>query len=149
MRMYVAGEWSDGAQQEELRSPYSGETIDTVPVATVDDVDRAIASAVRGGGHELADEGVLAARAVLEVDQQPVEAGQRTGLRGQRAAQVQERAQRGLADPQAVAQPGTHPYHLCASSPVSYWRRFSASHGWPDTSAGATSHHAPDGGRLT
>src|ERR687894_989212 len=59
MRMYVAGEWSDGAQQEELCSPYSGEVIDTVPVATVDDVDRAIASAARGAagqrsttGHE-------------------------------------------------------------------------------------------------
>src|SRR3954447_8708336 len=52
MRMYVAGEWSDGAQHEELRSPYSGETIDTVPVATVDDVDRAIASAVRGAAQQ-------------------------------------------------------------------------------------------------
>ena len=52
MRMYVAGEWSDGAQQEELRSPYSGEVIDTVPVATVDDVDRAIASAVQGAAQQ-------------------------------------------------------------------------------------------------
>src|SRR6266536_2154964 len=52
MRMYVAGEWSDGAQQEELRSPYNGETIDTVPVATADDVDRAIAAAVRGAAQQ-------------------------------------------------------------------------------------------------
>src|SRR5919107_5218653 len=59
MRMYVAGEWTDGARQEELRSPYNGEVIDTVPVATTADVERAIASAVRGAagqrsttGHE-------------------------------------------------------------------------------------------------
>jgi acyl-CoA reductase-like NAD-dependent aldehyde dehydrogenase len=59
MRMYVAGEWIDGARQEELRSPYNGEVIDTVPVATTADVERAIACAVRGAagqrrttGHE-------------------------------------------------------------------------------------------------
>ena len=48
MRMYVGGEWTDGARQEELRSPYSGEVIDTVPVGTLEDVERALASAVRG-----------------------------------------------------------------------------------------------------
>ena len=52
MRMYVAGEWSDGAQQEELRSPYSGEVIDTVPIATTADVDRAIGSAVHAAAHQ-------------------------------------------------------------------------------------------------
>jgi hypothetical protein len=59
MRMYVGGEWTDGARQEELRSPYNGEVIDTVPVATTADVERAIACAVRGAagqrrttGHE-------------------------------------------------------------------------------------------------
>jgi glyceraldehyde-3-phosphate dehydrogenase (NADP+) len=46
--MFVAGEWIDGAQQEELRSPYSGEVIDAVPVADVQDVDSALAAAVRG-----------------------------------------------------------------------------------------------------
>jgi hypothetical protein len=35
---------------------------------------------VRGRGEQLADERVLAAGAVLEVDQQPVEAGQRARL---------------------------------------------------------------------
>ena len=45
MRMFVAGEWIVGAQQEELRSPYSGEVIETVPVAGAEDVDRAIAAA--------------------------------------------------------------------------------------------------------
>jgi acyl-CoA reductase-like NAD-dependent aldehyde dehydrogenase len=48
MRMFVAGEWIDGAQQEELRSPYSGEVIDAVPVADVQDVGSALAAAVRG-----------------------------------------------------------------------------------------------------
>src|SRR6476619_303445 len=48
MRMFVAGEWTEGARQEEVRSPYSGEAIDTVPVAGLDDVERALARAVRG-----------------------------------------------------------------------------------------------------
>jgi glyceraldehyde-3-phosphate dehydrogenase (NADP+) len=52
MRMFVAGEWIVGAQQEELRSPYSGEVIETVPVAGAEDVDRAIAAAVRGAAHQ-------------------------------------------------------------------------------------------------
>src|SRR3954468_1419917 len=59
MRMLVAGEWTDGARQEEVRSPYSGDTIDTVPVGGLDDVERALAGAVRGSaaqrrttGHE-------------------------------------------------------------------------------------------------
>ncbi|MDQ6818160.1 MAG: aldehyde dehydrogenase family protein, partial [Actinomycetota bacterium] len=52
MRMVLAGEWVAGARQEELRSPYSGEVIDSVPVADVQDVDRAIAAAVRGAEHQ-------------------------------------------------------------------------------------------------
>ena len=52
MRMYVAGEWSNGAHQEELRSPYSGDVIDTVPVGTADDVDQAIEAAVRGAARQ-------------------------------------------------------------------------------------------------
>src|SRR5919107_1716165 len=52
MRMYVAGEWTDGARQEELRSPYNGEVIDRVRGATADDVDRAIAATVRGSAKQ-------------------------------------------------------------------------------------------------
>ncbi len=52
MRMLLAGEWTAGAQQEELRSPYDREVIGTVPLADVDDVDRAIAAAVRGAAHQ-------------------------------------------------------------------------------------------------
>ena len=43
MRMIIAGEWTSGRQEEELRSPYDHEVIETVPVADVADVDRAIA----------------------------------------------------------------------------------------------------------
>jgi acyl-CoA reductase-like NAD-dependent aldehyde dehydrogenase len=52
MRMFLAGEWTDGAKQEELRSPYDNTVIDTVPVAGRDDVDRAVAAAERGAAHQ-------------------------------------------------------------------------------------------------
>ncbi len=52
MRMFVAGEWIEGSEQEQLRAPYSGEVIDAVPVATVQDVDRAITAAVRGAEYQ-------------------------------------------------------------------------------------------------
>jgi acyl-CoA reductase-like NAD-dependent aldehyde dehydrogenase len=52
MRMIIGGEWTSGARQEELRSPYNNEVIDTVPVADVGDVDRAVAAAVRGAEHQ-------------------------------------------------------------------------------------------------
>jgi acyl-CoA reductase-like NAD-dependent aldehyde dehydrogenase len=48
MLAYVAGEWTDGAERLEVRSPYSGEVVDTVPLASADDVDRALAAAVEG-----------------------------------------------------------------------------------------------------
>ncbi len=52
MQMIIAGEPASGGQQEELRAPYDDEVIDTVPVADVGDVDRAIAAAVRGAEHQ-------------------------------------------------------------------------------------------------
>lgn len=52
MRMFVGGEWIEGSRQEELRSPYSGDVIDTVPVAGVEDVERAICVAVVGAGRQ-------------------------------------------------------------------------------------------------
>jgi acyl-CoA reductase-like NAD-dependent aldehyde dehydrogenase len=48
MRMYVAGEWLDGSAEDEVRSPYSGEVVDTVPRASAGDVERALAAAVEG-----------------------------------------------------------------------------------------------------
>ena len=50
--MIIAGESTTGRRQEELRSPYDDQVIETVPVADVGDVDRAIAGAVRGAEHQ-------------------------------------------------------------------------------------------------
>jgi glyceraldehyde-3-phosphate dehydrogenase (NADP+) len=48
MKMYVAGEWVDGDGETTITSPWSGETVDTVPRATADQTDRALAAAVSG-----------------------------------------------------------------------------------------------------
>jgi acyl-CoA reductase-like NAD-dependent aldehyde dehydrogenase len=48
MKMFVAGNWTDGSAQKPVHSPFDGSIVDTVPVATPDEVDAAIASAVRG-----------------------------------------------------------------------------------------------------
>jgi acyl-CoA reductase-like NAD-dependent aldehyde dehydrogenase len=59
MKMYVRGNWLTGEQRFEVRSPFSGEVVATVPQATVEDMDAAIAGAVEGahamralGGYE-------------------------------------------------------------------------------------------------
>ncbi len=52
MRMFVAGEWISGTRDEEVKAPYDGKVIDTVPVGTAADVDRAIGSAVRGAARQ-------------------------------------------------------------------------------------------------
>jgi glyceraldehyde-3-phosphate dehydrogenase (NADP+) len=46
--MFVAGEWTAGSAQEEIRSPFSGEVVDTSAVATVDDARRALDTALAG-----------------------------------------------------------------------------------------------------
>ncbi len=46
--MFLAGEWVDGDCSTEITSPYTGETIDTVPNAGLADVERALAAAVAG-----------------------------------------------------------------------------------------------------
>ena len=48
MQMYVAGEWTSAASEDEIRNPWSGETVDTVPRGTTADVDAALAAAVEG-----------------------------------------------------------------------------------------------------
>jgi Aldehyde dehydrogenase family len=48
MQMYVAGEWTSAASEDEIRNPWSGETVDTVPRGTAADVDAALAAAVEG-----------------------------------------------------------------------------------------------------
>ena len=48
MKMYINGEWMDRADTMPVLNPFDQSIIDTVPRATVADVDLAIASAVRG-----------------------------------------------------------------------------------------------------
>lgn len=48
MLMYVAGEWRGATREEGVASPYDGEVVDTVPVATPADAEAAIAAAVTG-----------------------------------------------------------------------------------------------------
>jgi glyceraldehyde-3-phosphate dehydrogenase (NADP+) len=45
--MFVAGEWR-GAETEPIEQPYSGELVDRVPAATVEDVEQALTAAVAG-----------------------------------------------------------------------------------------------------
>jgi len=54
MRMFVGGDWVEGSRREELRSPFSGEVIDTVPIAGQDDVDLALRVAVTGAERQRA-----------------------------------------------------------------------------------------------
>jgi acyl-CoA reductase-like NAD-dependent aldehyde dehydrogenase len=48
VKMYVAGQWVDGPRNVPVLNPFDGSTVDTVPLAGPDDVERALASAVRG-----------------------------------------------------------------------------------------------------
>ena len=48
MKMFVAGEWVGSGRELAVEDPYSGEVIDTVPSATEEDVERALAAAERG-----------------------------------------------------------------------------------------------------
>jgi glyceraldehyde-3-phosphate dehydrogenase (NADP+) len=48
MKMYVAGRWVDSSERAPVKSPYSGETIDTVPVATPGQIEEALAAAEAG-----------------------------------------------------------------------------------------------------
>jgi glyceraldehyde-3-phosphate dehydrogenase (NADP+) len=48
MKMLIAGEWLEGKTQAEVKHPYDGLLVDTVPQATTEDVERALAAAVQG-----------------------------------------------------------------------------------------------------
>lgn len=48
MRMYLAGEWVFGEGEMPVNNPWSGEVVDTVPRATSDQADGALAAAVSG-----------------------------------------------------------------------------------------------------
>src|SRR5579864_81074 len=45
MQMYVNGRWTDSPTMASVVSPYSGEVVDTVPVATNEQVEQALAAA--------------------------------------------------------------------------------------------------------
>ena len=44
MKMYIAGKWINKVATVDVINPYDGKVIDTVPQASIDDVDSAIAS---------------------------------------------------------------------------------------------------------
>lgn len=48
MKMYINGDWVDRDQKIEVLNPFDGSLVDTVPKATAEDVEAAIAGAVRG-----------------------------------------------------------------------------------------------------
>ncbi len=48
MKMYINGDWTSGNAQMEVRNPYTGQPFDTVPAATVEEIDMAVKSAERG-----------------------------------------------------------------------------------------------------
>ena len=48
VKMYLAGDWTSGAQQEEVRRPYDGTVVDTVPLAGPAQVEEALTAAQLG-----------------------------------------------------------------------------------------------------
>jgi acyl-CoA reductase-like NAD-dependent aldehyde dehydrogenase len=48
MKMFVADSWQDRASKIEVLNPYDSSIVDTVPTASLDDVEAALASASRG-----------------------------------------------------------------------------------------------------
>ena len=48
MKMFIGGQWEDRDDRIPVVNPYDNSAFDTVPRASVEDVDKAIASAVRG-----------------------------------------------------------------------------------------------------
>jgi len=48
MKMLIGGEWVDKDRKTEVRNPFDGSVIDTIPSADASDVDRAVSIACRG-----------------------------------------------------------------------------------------------------
>src|SRR5882724_4341117 len=48
MKMYVSGQWVDSPRTMEIRSPHDGQIVDTVPWATAEQIEQALAAAERG-----------------------------------------------------------------------------------------------------
>ena len=47
-QMYMGGRWVDGSASAPVTNPFDGSTIDTVPQATIEEIDLAVQSAKRG-----------------------------------------------------------------------------------------------------
>ena len=48
MKLFYSGAWREGGKKIEVRNPYDGSVVDTVPQATASDIEAAIAGAVQG-----------------------------------------------------------------------------------------------------
>ena len=48
MKMFIAGKWVEGSEKIDVRNPFDNAVIDTVPKATVEDVDRGWRAWLRG-----------------------------------------------------------------------------------------------------
>lgn len=48
MKFYIAGQWLDRDEKIDVRNPFNGDIVDTVPKATADDVEAALTAAVDG-----------------------------------------------------------------------------------------------------
>ena len=48
MKMFVAGNWVEKTEKIEVRNPFDGSLVDTVPKADAADVENALAGAVEG-----------------------------------------------------------------------------------------------------
>ena len=45
MKLYIRGPWVDRDQKLEIRHPFDGSLVDTVPVANAEDIESALAGA--------------------------------------------------------------------------------------------------------
>jgi glyceraldehyde-3-phosphate dehydrogenase (NADP+) len=48
MKMFLRGQWQDGAEKIEVRNPWDGSVVDVVPAGTPADIEAAVAGAVEG-----------------------------------------------------------------------------------------------------
>ncbi len=48
MKMFIGGEWVDKKEKIEVKNPYNGKVVDTVPRGDREDVDKAVQSAEKG-----------------------------------------------------------------------------------------------------
>jgi len=48
MRILIAGKWIDRKEKIEVKNPFNDKTVDTIPLATPEDIDRAVDSAKLG-----------------------------------------------------------------------------------------------------